>query len=169
MGMWVQYMTPKRISKKQKGKERYTKERERRKEQSKKRVPYETFVTLNGLQGATHLNGQRGRVMDKKISTGRYPVKLGNGTLLSIKEENMIREGTKGAEGKYKGNERKEFDQHRRRQRKLKKTRSAKTHWKKNKVNKTHSRQGHKDIIVAHRNVLELPSARELRKIICSR
>ena len=155
--------------KKQKVKERHTKERVRRKEQSKKRVPYETFVTLNGLQGATHLNGQRGRVMDKKISTGRYPVKLGNGTLLSIKEENMIREGTKGAEGKYKGNERKEFDQHRRRQRKLKKTRSAKTHWKKNKVNKPHSRQGHKDIIVAHRNVLELPSARELRIIICSK
>ena len=39
--------------KKQKVKERHTKERERRKEQSKKRVPYETFVTLNGLQGAT--------------------------------------------------------------------------------------------------------------------
>ena len=36
--------------KKQKGKGRYTKERERRKEQSKKRVPYETFVTLNGLR-----------------------------------------------------------------------------------------------------------------------
>ena len=68
-----------------------------------------------------------------------------------------------------KGNERKELDQQRRRQRKLKQTRSAKTHWKKNKVNKTHSRQGHKNIIVAHRNVLELPSARELRKIICSK
>ena len=56
--------------KKQKVKERHTKERVRRKEQSEKRVPYETFVTLNGLQGATHLNGQRGRVMDKTISTG---------------------------------------------------------------------------------------------------
>ena len=33
---------------------------------------------------------------------------------------------------KHKGNERKELDQYRRRQRKLKKTRSAKTHWKKN-------------------------------------
>ena len=53
--------------KEQKVKERYmyTKERERRKEQSKKKVPYETFVILNGLQGATHLNGQRGRIMDK--------------------------------------------------------------------------------------------------------
>ena len=60
-------------------------------------------MTLNGLQGATHLNGQRGRVMDKMIKTGRYPVKLGNGTLLSIKEENMIREGTRGAEGSIKG------------------------------------------------------------------
>ena len=112
--------------KKQKGKERYTKERERRKEQSKKRVPYETFVILNGLQGATHLNGQRGRVMDKLINTGRYPVKLGNGTMLSVKEENMIREGTRGAEGKHKGNERRELDLKRRRRRKLKKTRSAK-------------------------------------------
>ena len=55
--------------KEQKVKERQKKERERRKEQSKKRVPYETFVTLNGLQGATHLNGQRGRVMDKMIHT----------------------------------------------------------------------------------------------------
>ena len=49
--------------KEQKVKERHTKERERRKEQSKKRVPYETFVKLNGLQGATHLNGQRGKVI----------------------------------------------------------------------------------------------------------
>ena len=126
-------------------------------------------MTLNGLQGATHLNGQRGRVMDKMINTGRYPVKLGNGTLLSVKEENMIREGTRGAEGKYKGNERKEFDQHRRRLRQIKKIRSAKTHWKKNKANKPLSRQGHKGIIAAHRNLLELPSARELRKIICSK
>ena len=86
--------------KEQKVKERHKKERERRKEQSKKRAPYEPFVTLNGLQGATHLNGQRGRVMGK-INTGRYPVKLGNGTLLSVKEENMIREGTSGAEGTY--------------------------------------------------------------------
>ena len=67
-----------------------------------------------------------------------------------------------------KGNERKELDQHRRRQRKLKKIRSAKTHWKKNKANQLHSRQGHKDIIADHRNVVELPSARLLRKI-CSK
>ena len=52
------------------------------------------------------------------INTGRYPVKLGNGTLLSVKEGNMIREGTRGAEGKHKGNERKELDQQRRRCRK---------------------------------------------------
>ena len=45
--------------KEQKVKERHKKERERRKEQSKKRVLYEPFVTLNGLQGAIHLNGQR--------------------------------------------------------------------------------------------------------------
>ena len=38
-----------------------------------------------------------------------------------------------------------------------------------NKANKPHSRQGHKGIIAAYRNVLELPSARELRKIICSK
>ena len=81
----------------------------------------------------------------------------------------MIREGTKGAEGKHKGNERKEVDQHRRRQRKLKKTRCAKAHWKKNKANKPHFRQGHKGIIATYRSVLELPSARELRKIICSK
>ena len=47
--------------------------------------------------------------MDKMINTGRYPVKLGNGTLLSVKEGNVIREGTRGAVGgKKKGNERKE-------------------------------------------------------------
>ena len=80
----------------------------------------------------------------------------------------MTREGTKGAEGKYKGNERKDFDQHRRRQRKLKKTRNAKTHWKIHKANQLHFRQGHKDIIADHRNVVELPSARVLRKI-CSK
>ena len=80
----------------------------------------------------------------------------------------MIREGTRGAEGKHKGNERKEFDLHKRRLRKLKKTRSTKTHWKKNKAHKPHSRQGHKDIIADHRNVVELPSARVLRKI-CSK
>ena len=70
--------------------------------------------------------------------------------MLSVKEENMIREGTRGAEGKHKGNDRKELDLNRRRQRKLKKTRSAKTHWKKNKANKLHSRQRHKDIIADH-------------------
>ena len=47
------------------------------------------------VHGATHLYGQRGRVMDKLINTERYRVKLGNGTMLSVKEENMIREGTK--------------------------------------------------------------------------
>ena len=80
-------------------------------------------MKINGLQGVTHLNGQRGRVTDKMINTGlgRYPLKRGNGTLLSVKEENMIREGTRGAEGKHKGNERKELDQQRRRQRNLKK------------------------------------------------
>ena len=155
--------------KEQKVKERHTKERERRKEQSKKRVPYETFVTLNGLEGIIHLNGQRGRVLEKTIKTGRYSVKLGNGSVPLVKEENMIREGTRGAEGKHKGNERKVLDQQRRRLRQLKKIRSAKTHWKKNKANKPHSRQGHKGIIAVYRNVLELPSARELRKIICSK
>ena len=110
--MWVQhkqcYMTPKR-KRNRRSKERHKKERERRNEQSKKRVPYEPFVTLNGLQGATHLNGQRVRVMDKMRNTGRYPVKLRNGTLPSVKEENMIQEDTRGAEGKEKGNERKEL------------------------------------------------------------
>jgi len=125
-------------------------------------------VILNGLQGATHLNGQRGRVMDQLKNTGRYPVKLGNGTMLSVKEENMIREGTRGAEGKNKGNERKELDQHRKFQRRLKKIRNAKTHWKIHKANQLHFRQGHKDIIADHRNVVELPSARVLRKI-CSK
>ena len=51
------------------------------------------------------------RVLDKLIKTGRYSVKLGNGTLPSVKEEKMIRVGTRGAEGKQKGNERKELDQ----------------------------------------------------------
>ena len=91
--------------------------------------------------------------MDKMINTGRYPVKLGNGTLISVKEENMIREGTRGAEGKNKGNERKELELKRRRQRKLKKILSAKTHWKKNKANKPYSRQGHKGIVAAYRKV----------------
>ena len=80
----------------------------------------------------------------------------------------MIREGTRGAEGKNKGNERKELDQHRKFQRRLKKIRNAKTHWKIHKANQLHFRQGHKDIIADHRNVVELPSARVLRKI-CSK
>ena len=101
-----------------------------------------------------------------KINTGRYPVKLGNGTLLSVKEGNMIREGTSGAEGKQKGIERKDLVLKRRRQRKLKRILSAKAHWKKNKARRPYARQGHKGIISAHRNVLELPSVQELRKII---
>ena len=117
--------------KKLKVKARHQKERERRKEQREKRVPYEPFVTLKGLQGYAHLNGQRGRVMKKRRDTGHYPVKLGNGTMLSVKAENMIREGTKGAEGKNKGNERKELELKRRCQRKLKEIRSAHTHWMK--------------------------------------
>ena len=70
--------------------------------------PYQPFVTLNELKTATHINGQRAKVMDQKNKKGRYPVKLEDGTLLSVKEENMIREDTRGAEGKNKGNERKE-------------------------------------------------------------
>ena len=108
-------------------------------------------------------------VMGKMMKTGRYPVKLGNGTVLLVKEGNMIREGTRGAEGKTKGTERKDFELKRRRQRKLKKISKATAHWGKNKANKPHSRQGHKDIISAYRSVLELLTARELRKIICKK
>ena len=64
----------------------------------------------------------------KMINTGSYLVKLGNGTLPSVKEENMIREGTGGAEGKEKGNERKELALKRRSQRRRKKILSAKAH-----------------------------------------
>ncbi len=107
--------------------------------------------------------------MDKMINTGRYPAKLGNGTLPSVKEENMIREGTRGSEGKEKRNERKELALLRRSRRRMKKILSAKTHLKKNKANGPYSRRGHRDIISAYRSVLELPLARELRKIICSK
>ncbi len=53
----------------------------------------------------------------------------------------MIREGIRGAEGKNKENERKDLELKRRRQRKLKKILSAKTHSKKNKANKHYSGQ----------------------------
>ena len=81
----------------------------------------------------------------------------------------MIQEGTSGAEGKQKGIERKDLVLKRRRQRKLKRILSSKAHWKKNKARRPYARQGHKGIISANRNGLELPSARELRKIICSK
>ena len=108
--------------------------------------------------------------MKKRRDTGRYPVKLGNGTMLSVKAENMRREGTKGAEGKNKGNERKELELKRRSQRKQKKKiRSAHTHWMKDTAHKPYLRQGQEGIISANRKVVELPSARELRKICSQR
>ena len=80
----------------QKDRDRHTKERERRKEQSKKWVPCQPVVTLTGLQSTTQLNGQLGRVIgrvaDKMINTGRYPVKLESSNMPLVKEENMIRE-----------------------------------------------------------------------------
>ena len=90
-----------------------------------------------------------GYPVDMMKNTGRYPAKLGNGILLSVKEENMTREGTMGAEGKSKGNERKKPEIERRRQfsanlRHLKKTPSAKARWDKNKAT-PYPKQAHED------------------------
>ena len=143
----------------QKVKDRHIKERERRKEQSGKWVPYQPVVTLTGLQSATQLNGQLGKVTDKMINTGQFPVKLENGKMLLIKEENMIREGTRGAEGKNKGIERKEFERAKRRKRQKMKSLRSQARWAKYKKIKPCPRRVHEEIRSAHRNVLERPSA----------
>ena len=101
---------------------------------------------------------------------------------------------TKGAEGKVMGMERKRLKTEKKSQRKMNGIERARQAWaqklrvdskqrkvhitkrigtpkaaKKNKANKRCSMQRHTDTILAYRNVLELPSARELRKIICSK
>ena len=99
---------------------------------------------------------------------------------------------TKGAEGKVMGMERKRLKTEKKMKRKLKGIKRARQAWaqklrvdskqrkvritkrlgkaaKKNKANKPYSRQRHKGSILAYRTVFELPSARELRKIICSK
>ena len=53
--------------KEQKVQERHKKERERRKEQSKKRVPYEAFVTLNDCGQPISTDNAAGLRMDKMI------------------------------------------------------------------------------------------------------
>ena len=58
----------------------------------------------------------------------------------------MIREGTRGAEGKNKGNEKKEFKIEKRRQRQLTKLLRSQAYWAKHKATKPYPRQGHEEI-----------------------
>ena len=50
--------------------------------------------------------GRTQSVTNVITNNNQFPVKLENGKMLLFKEENMIREGTRGAEGKNKGIER---------------------------------------------------------------
>ena len=81
----------------------------------------------------------------------------------------MIREGTRGAEGKNKGMERKTFERAKRRQRQEMKSLRSQARWAKYKNIKPCPRRVHEEIRSAHRNVLEIPSARTLREIIYSK
>ena len=93
----------------------------------------------------------------------------------------------RGATGRKEGMMNKEKAMQKKQRRKMNRIKKAIIYWKKRpliqgtctssprgkdaKANKAkpYSRKRHQDIILAYRNVLELPSARELRKIICSK
>ena len=81
----------------------------------------------------------------------------------------MIREGTRGAEGKNRGIEREEFERAKRRQRQKMGSLRSQARWAKYKKIKPCPRRVHEEIRSAHRNVLEIPSARTLREIIYSK
>ena len=81
----------------------------------------------------------------------------------------MIREGTRGAEGKNKGIERKEPERAKRRKRQKIESLRSQARWAKYKKIKPCPRRVHEEIRSAHRNVLVIPSARTLREIIYSK
>jgi len=49
-----------------------------------------TRVTVNGLVKKPELNGQPGQIVDFDASTGRYVVRVANGSTLKMKQQNLI-------------------------------------------------------------------------------
>ena len=85
---------------------------ERREEQSKAfvtwRVGVKIPVKLSGLQRAIEYNGKLGLVLKWLEGKGKFQVQLENGFLVAVAPENVIREPTRGEEGREAGLQRKE-------------------------------------------------------------
>ena len=73
---------------------------ERREEQSKAFVTWKVPVKLSGLQRAIEYNGKLGLVLKWLEGKGKFQVQLENGFLVAAAPENVIREPTRGAEGR---------------------------------------------------------------------
>ena len=58
---------------------------------------------LSGLQRAIEYNGKLGLVLKWLESKGKFQVQLENGFLVAVAPENVIREPTRGAEGREAG------------------------------------------------------------------
>ena len=63
---------------------------------------------LSGLQSAIQYNGKVGLVLKWLEGKGKFQVQLENGLLVAVAPEHVIREATKGAEGREAGLQRKD-------------------------------------------------------------
>ena len=106
---------------------------ERREEQSKAfvtwRVGVKIPVKLSGLQRAIEYNGKHGVVLKWLEGKGKFQVQLENGFLVAVAPENVIREPTRGAEGREAGLQRKEKSIQERRLRKISRIKRAGASW----------------------------------------
>ena len=102
---------------------------ERREEQSKAFVTWKVPVKLTGLQRAIEYNGKLGLVLKWLEGKGKFQVQLENGFLVGVAPENVIREPTRGAEGREAGLQRKEKSIQERRLRKTSRIKRAGASW----------------------------------------
>ena len=102
---------------------------ERREEQSKAFVTWKVPVKLSGLQRAIEYNGKLGLVLKWLEGKGKFQVQLENGFLVAVAPENVIREPTRGAEGREAGLQRKEKSIQERRLRKISRIKRAGASW----------------------------------------
>jgi hypothetical protein len=137
-------------------------------------------ATLTGLERAVMYNGKPCIILKKLQDTeDRYQVKLENGRILSVEHKNVRPDRAipiRGATGRKEGMMNKEKEMQKKQRRKKNRIKKAIVYWKKRPLiqgTSSSSKQSRQirisARILAYRNALELPSARELRKIICSK
>ena len=126
---WKSYYNNLEKETEEKATRRLGNEIERREEQSKAFVTWKVPVKLSGLQRAIEYNGKLGLVLKWLEGKGKFQVQLENGFLVAVAPENVIREPTRGAEGREAGLQRKEKSIQERRLRKISRIKRAGASW----------------------------------------